>query len=238
MSEPQEQPPEPVESQEPDYSNESVEELEKRMADGEVVVTERSDDQEPEPVAEEPPPTEEVEQAPEPEAEPAPEGVEAPPEAELEISERDLQIEEYRLRTERAEIGMKRQEDLASRNAGLYGHLKKQMDALTQAARAPQQEPEEEMYAEPTPRPVQERAPIVSEDQSRLAELELEERRRAANEVYSQFLGEVARDLQKQAPKDDNGFDAEVAAKELMTEMAPIIQQQMEHQDKLLEQMV
>jgi len=199
----------------PDYSGETLEQLEARFDAGEGMIVTRDDGPEVEVEAQ-------PEPEPEPEAEPEvtvkadePEAVAEEPdevvEEEAEFDEKQSMIDELKLELERAEIERGKFEHLQSRDAGLAGHLRKEIQSLKDAVLRPQAETEVDPYAE-TP-VVQQQAPSQPGDpalQSRLAELEASARAGAIEQEYEAFR--VAR-----------GIDPE-AAKELIQKMAPAIQ--------------
>jgi hypothetical protein len=137
----------------PDYSGESLEELDARLERGEGLLEAQPQPEEPVEEAPEPP----AEQAPQQEAEadspeqPAEqEPVEAAtdepgeqPEADPEFDLQKNEMEEMRLRLEQLRVDLERSQQLQSRDAGMVGHLKQLLErqkATGQVAPQPTQE--------------------------------------------------------------------------------------------------
>ena len=153
-----------------------------------------------------------VEAAPEPVPEPTPEpvaeevaavedspSVEEPSTPTEELDDRDLQIEEMRLKMERMEQGRQATDYSNSRNAGEVGFLKKELERL-RTAPPPQSNTDLDYPVEAQTRP-QQSAPSHLEGQ--VAELRAEQTASAVERVYSEFLTTVESDLKAQGVEQD-----------------------------------
>lgn len=167
----------------PDYANETVEQLEARFRAGEGVIREQPEE------AVEPEVEQAVEETVEAEAaEEAQPGQESE-ETDEEFDERQSLIEELKIQLEKERINAAKLQHLQSRDAGLVGHLKKEMEALKAAITQPASEEDLDYSAEPQrgqPRFVQ--TPGTEALQSRLAELENSARAGAIEAEYAAFI--------------------------------------------------
>ena len=154
-----------------------------------------------------------VEAAPEPVPEPTPEpvaeevaavedspSVEEPSTPTEELDDRDLQIEEMRLKMERMEQGRQATDYNTSRSAGEVGFLKKELERLRTA---PPPQPDTDLdYQVDTPR-VQPHQSAPSHLEGQVAELRAEQTASAVERVYSEFLTTVESDLKAQGVEQD-----------------------------------
>lgn len=193
-----------------DYNKMTLDELE-----AEFDAPRESPDPEPTPVEE--PPESEGEPGTAEEAgeeEPAAEAEETEPE----FDERSSQIEELQLRLQQAELDRNHERDVASRNAGMLGHLQKQIQQMQQQ---PPQPRADDFGGEPAE--IAPMAPQPSVDpqlQSTVAELAQAESNRAVVESYNDIRNQIVSDLQQQGFAADD-LDTRVNA--TLEKMAPAI---------------
>jgi hypothetical protein len=190
MSDEQQQEETPVQ----DYSQESLEELEKRLRDGEGLIIEREDEEpesaEPEPEPDVPPAAESEE--PETEGAESPEVEEPVAGEEPEFDEQGMLVEELKLELERARAQSERDQVLQQRDSGRVGALNKELKKLQQILQQQQAQPQPvDPYDEPQmrqPQPPPSVPGIDAESQSRLVALEQDARARAVDEVANEFI--------------------------------------------------
>lgn len=184
----------PPEPEIPDYEKMTDEQLEAAFDAPDVPTP--SPEPEPEDVLPEPEP--EPETKPEPEAKPKDEAV-AEPAVEAEPDLAALEMQELRLRLDKLQADRDRFEFVAGRNAGQVGHLKKQLEELSQPRERDVDEQEDS--EEPTPQTRRSASNRALED--KVAELQASESSRAIEGVYSEFIAQVASDLKSQGIADD-----------------------------------
>lgn len=189
---PEETPSTPASSEEEqDYSQLTLEELDKRFEAGEGMIPDEEPAAPPEPAAEpEPEPVPEVAAEPaEPEV-----PVEEPPvePSEPEYDEQAAILEETRLELEKVERERQKFEFLTGRESGEKGFLKKRVEALEEVIRqaTQQQQPQTDDYAAETTQPQVVQPLQDTGIQSRVAELETGQREEATRQEYQQFLND------------------------------------------------
>jgi hypothetical protein len=198
-----------------EYEEQTADELEARFRAGEGFIDDPVQaDPEPPPAE----PTPEPEQPIEEPAEPEPVAAEA---VEPEFDERAAEIEEMRLRLEKADADNRRLEYSRGREAGELGFLRQRVQGLEQMLNQVASGADPEESRQPGVRvPVQ---PPASVDQSRLAELEQDARAGAIQAEYHDFL--AARGLK---PEEAQG---------VIQKLAPAIQEQWQPYAEHLSQM-
>jgi hypothetical protein len=142
-------------------------------------------DEPPEPM-DESPVEEKVQEPDEPEVEEELEP--AAEESDEEFDERQSIIEELQIQLEKERINAQKLQHLQSRDAGMVGHLKKEMDALKRSLSQPSDSQYDDFQAEPQSQPRLVNEPGNDALQSRLAELENTARAGAVEAEYTSFL--------------------------------------------------
>jgi hypothetical protein len=215
---------ETVEVQADDYDSMTVEELEQQFAEGKGIIQEGTPDEpEPEPIAAESETSEpqETEQGVE---DPPTETPESPVEPELD--ENELRLQEMQIQLEQAKAAAERFEFIAGNNAGKMGHLQKQLLEATERRDAPVEDPIDyapDRIAEA--QPVQPQPRASNKLEAEVAELRAEQMQRATEQIYNEFLAQVASDLTRQGVEQDM---VEPEQNAIMEQITPTLRQRFE----------
>ena len=205
----------------PDYSTESVEELEARFAAGEGVVKEGEPDPVPEPGPVAAAPTE---------ADPEPQvaSEDAPPEdapaepTEPETDDRELQMQEMQLQIERMRLDKQHFEHLAGKNATAVDNLRKEL----QTSSAPRPVAEDPIDYEDIPSSVAPQPRIVPAPDDglagKVAELQQSQMAQETERVYNSFVDKIKSDLSTQGVKSD---DIETQTQSVIEQITPTLKQ-------------
>ena len=180
-----------------------------------------------------PPAQEEVEEVPAEQAAPAesnePEtaAAETPADDAPELDERDLQIQELTLRMESLSAQKELSDLASSKNAGMLGHIQKQMANM--AAERQRPAPAEDLYIEDesTAEPYRQPRPGRADDAlgAKVAELQAEQLKGATERIYTGFLNQISSDLTAQGVEQAN-LDNEQKA--IMEQITPTLKQRFE----------
>jgi hypothetical protein len=126
---------------------------------------------------------------------------------EVELDDRDLQLQELQLQLERERVGREQANLIATRNAGKMGHLQKQLEQLAAERNRPTPASDSLDYEDdPTAESArfQPQPPVVpSRYEDEVAELRIAHRANMVKEVYSDFLNRLSEDLTAQGVPQD-----------------------------------